>query len=185
MLNHNLKAPLRVLFRNKLYSIINIVGLAIGLSACITIYLIASFELGFEHFQPDRNRIYRAVTDTRDNNRETHFPLISYSEASYIKNHFTGIDRVAYFFDYYFKVSVPGKEGNSKVFPTPDPTKVVSDVIITEPAYFDIFKYKWLVGNPSAALGDPFKVVLTENKARDYFGSIAPGGSDRARNHLQ
>ena len=172
MLNHYLKASLRVLFRNKLYSIINIIGLAIGLSACITIYLIASFELGFEHFQPDRNRIYRAVTDIRDNNGEKHFPLISYSEASYIKNHFTGIDRIAYFFDYYFKVSVPGKNGKINVFPTPDPTKDISDIIITEPAYFDIFHYEWLVGDPSTGLGDPFKVVLSESKARDYFGSM-------------
>ena len=172
MLNHYLKSSLRVLFRNKLYSIINIIGLSIGLSACITIYLIASFELGFEHFQPDINRVYRAVTDIRDNNGERHFPLISYSEASYIKNHFTGIDKSAYFFDYYFKVSVPAKDGHINVFPTPDPTKDISDIIITEPAYFDIFKYKWLVGNPSAALSDPFKVVLTENKAHDYFGSI-------------
>lgn len=169
MLYHYLRTPLKALFRNKLYSAINIIGLAIGLSACITIYLVASFELGFEHFQPDKDRIYRAVTDIRDNDREKHFPLISYAEASYIKTHFTGIDRIAYFFDYYFKVSVPGK-GGIKIFPTPDPTKDISDVIITEPAYFDIFKYEWLVGNPLTALGDPFKVVLTENKARDYFG---------------
>jgi putative ABC transport system permease protein len=175
MLKNYFNIALRVLFRNKFYSIINIVGLTIGLSACIIIYLIASFELGYEHFQPDMNRIYRAVMDIRDNNGENHLPLISYSEASYIKNHFAGIDQVAYFFDYYFKASVTSKDGNIKVFPTPDPTKVVSDIIITEPAYFDIFKYEWLVGNPSAALSDPFKVVLSENKARDYFGSVPLG----------
>lgn len=172
MLKNYFNLALRVLARNKFYSIINIVGLAIGLSACITIYLVASFEMGFEHFQPNMPRIYRGVTDIRDNNGEHHFPLISYAEASYMKAHFTGIDKLAYFWDYYFKVSVPGKDGAMKVFPTPDPTKVVSDVILTEPAYFDIFHYDWLVGNPEAALGDPFKVVLSENKARDYFGSI-------------
>jgi len=161
MLYDYFKTALRVLFRNKLYSLINIVGLAIGLSACITIYLIGSWELGFEHFQPDINRIYRGVTDIRDNNGEHHFPLISYAEASYIKTHFTGIDKLAYFWDYYFKVSVPGKNGQMKVFPTPDPTKVVSDVILTEPAYFDIFHYEWLVGSPSTGLGDPFIVVLS------------------------
>src|ERR1700733_2370481 len=98
MLNNYYKNSLRVLFRNKIYSTINIIGLAIGLSACITIYLIASFELGFEHFQPDMNRIYRGVTDIRDNNSEQHFPLISYAEASYVKTHFTGIEKLAYFF---------------------------------------------------------------------------------------
>jgi len=172
MLKNYFNIALRILIRNKFYSIINLVGLAIGLSACITIYLITSFELGYEHFQPDMNRIYRAVTDIRDNNGEKHMPLISYSEASYIKNHFTGIDKVAYFFNYYFKVSITGKAGNTKVFPTTDPSRVVSDIIITEPAYFEIFKNEWLVGNPSVALSAPFKVVLTENKARDYFGSI-------------
>jgi putative ABC transport system permease protein len=172
MLRNYFTIALRVLYRNKFFSIINIVGLAIGLSACIIIYLITSFELGYERFQPDLNRIYRVVMDIRDNNGENHLPLISYSEASYIKNHFSGIDKVAYFFNYYFKASVTGKDGNIKLFPTPDPTKVVSDVIIAEPAYFDIFKYEWLVGSPSRALADPFKVVLSENKARDYFGSM-------------
>ncbi|HSZ33555.1 MAG TPA: ABC transporter permease, partial [Puia sp.] len=172
MLKNYFNIALRGLLRNKFYSIINIAGLAIGLSACISIYLIASFELAYEHFQPDMNRIYRAVTDTRDINGENHFPLISYSEASFIKSHFTGIDKSAYFFNYYFKVSVRTKDGNIKIFPTPDPSKVVSDIIITEPAYFDIFKYEWLAGNSSAALSDPFKVVLSENKARGYFGSV-------------
>ncbi|SRR5579871_237339 len=172
MLKNYINTALRGLLRNKFYSIINIAGLAIGLSACISIYLIASFELGYEHFQPDMNRIYRAVTDTRDINGENHFPLISYSEASFIKSHFTGIEKSAYFFNYYFRVSVKTKDGNIKIFPTPDPSKVVSDIIITEPAYFDIFKYEWLAGNPSAALSDPFKVVLSENKVHDYFGSV-------------
>ncbi len=172
MLKNYFNIALRVLLRNKLFSTINIFGLAIGLSACVTIYLVASFELGYEHFQPDINRIYRAVTDISDNTGDRHLPLISYSEASYVKNHFTGIEKIAYFFDYYFKVSVPGKDGNSKVFPTPDPTKLVSDIIITEPAYFDIFKYQWIVGNPKSALSDPFKIVLTESKARDFFGSL-------------
>lgn len=172
MIKNYFNIALRVLSRSKVFSMINIVGLVIGLSACIIIYLIASFELGYEHFQPGMKRIYRAVTDINDNSGEHHFPLISYSEASYIKDHFTGIDKSAYFFNYYFKTSITDKGGNIKVFPTPDPTKVVSDIIITEPAYFDIFKYEWLVGNQSSALSDPFKVVLSENKARDYFGPV-------------
>ena len=75
MLNNYFNTAFRVLFRNKLYSIINIVGLAIGLRTPASRFTwIAGFELGFEHFQPDINRIYRAVTDIRDNNGERHFP---------------------------------------------------------------------------------------------------------------
>jgi putative ABC transport system permease protein len=172
MLKNYFQVAFRILFRNKFYSLINIVGLAIGLSTCLTIYLVSSFELGYEHFQPDMNRIYRAVTDIRDHNIEYHKPLISFSEASYMRNHFTGIDQVAYFFNYYFKVSVTGKDGDTKIFPTPDPSKVVSDIILTEPAYFDIFKYEWLAGNPKTSLSSPFSVVLSENRARVYFGSM-------------
>src|SRR5207248_3237710 len=44
--------------------------------------------------------------------------------------------------------------------------------IITGPQYFDIFKYHWLVGNAKTALSEPYKVVLSEKKARLYFGNI-------------
>jgi len=48
-----------------------------------------------------------------------------------------------------------------------------SSIIITDPHYFEIFKYDWLAGSPLTSLQNPFKVVLSESKARKYFGSLS------------
>ena len=55
-------------------------------------------------------------------------------------------------------------------FAMPNFREKTSDIIIAGSAYFDIFQYQWLAGNPATALKEPFKVVLTESKARTYFG---------------
>jgi len=173
MLKNYLKIAWRNLTKNKVFSAINIIGLAIGISACIIIYLITHFELSYENFHPNKGRIYRAVTDIREyKGAISHAPLISYSSSLIIRNQFTGIDKTAYFFNYYFKVSIPDGKQNAKIFAMPDPSKDVADVIITEPQFFEIFKYEWLAGNAATALNSPFKVVLSESKARSYFGLL-------------
>ena len=52
---------------NKAYSVINILGLALGICACIVIYLITSFEFSFDKFHPDGDRIYRMVGEAQNN----------------------------------------------------------------------------------------------------------------------
>jgi len=82
----------------------------------------------------------------------------------------TGIESVAGYFPWYSPaVKIPAAAGSTRKFESkPD------EVIIADSGYFSIFKYEWLAGNPTAALNDAFKVVLTEDKAKQYFGSIAP-----------
>jgi len=63
MIRNYFKIAWRNLARNKVYAIINIAGLALGISACLIIYLVASFELSYENFHPDKDRIYRIVCD--------------------------------------------------------------------------------------------------------------------------
>jgi putative ABC transport system permease protein len=174
MLKNYFKIALRILFRNKFYSIINIVGLAIGLSACIIIYLITSFELSYESFRPDKKRIFRVVADIDDYSSSgmAHLSMIARDGANTMRNQFSGIDKLAIFDSYYSKVNIESVSGTRKIFEKADVSKVPSDIIIAEPGYFEILKYDWLAGNESTALQTPFKVVLTESKARSYFGSL-------------
>ena len=62
MLRNYLKIAIRSLWRNKLHTAINVLGLSIGLSACFTIFLITNYEFGFDHFRNDADRIYRICT---------------------------------------------------------------------------------------------------------------------------
>src|SRR5882672_748617 len=62
MLRNYLTVAWRTLLRNKLYFFINVSGLAIGISACLVIFLIVHFELGFDQFHPDGDRIFRVYS---------------------------------------------------------------------------------------------------------------------------
>jgi putative ABC transport system permease protein len=88
-----------------------------------------------------------------------------------LRGELTGFENIATFHNYYAGVVVPNGSNESKRFDAVKSGEQASPIIITEPQYFDIFKYQWLQGNPKTALTEPFKVVLSENEARRYFGN--------------
>jgi putative ABC transport system permease protein len=61
MANHYVKSTLRSLLKNKVFTLINIIGLSIGTSAALVIYLIVQYDLNFDKFEPSRDHIYRQV----------------------------------------------------------------------------------------------------------------------------
>ena len=65
MIRNYLKTALRNLIRNKKYSLINISGLAIGIASCILIFIVVHYELSYDRFQPDYNRIYQVAIEDK------------------------------------------------------------------------------------------------------------------------
>ena len=59
MIKNYLKIAWRNITKHKVYTIINVLGLALGICACIVIYIITSYEFSFDRFHPDKERIYR------------------------------------------------------------------------------------------------------------------------------
>jgi putative ABC transport system permease protein len=172
MLQNYLKIALRNLLRNKVYSFINILGLAIGVSACLVIFLLVSFELSFENFQPDRERIYRVVSGFRNDDGSINVNAgLSSPMPLVIRQDLTGIENMAACHVWYPRVTVPNDKKDTKN--TPKTWKNDdAEVLVCEPQYFQIFKYVWLQGNPKTALKSPNEVVLTVGKAEKYFGKI-------------
>jgi putative ABC transport system permease protein len=170
MTNNHFKIAWRSISRNKVYTGINVLGLSLGICACLIIYLITSFELSYDTFHPDKERIYRVVASLRNASG------VEDSEAGTIpalpktmRNELAGFESVTAFYNYAFKVTIPDGSKSPKKF---EASQEISDIVITDPQYFDIFKYKWLAGNAATALNEPFKVVLSENKAKIYFGDV-------------
>jgi len=165
MLKNHLRVSWRHLTKAKGYSLINVLGLTIGLSACITLFQICHYEFGFDRFHPNADRIYRAVSKRHGagNTDWRSIGMISMGASHTIRDQYPGIENIANFYSYNVAVTVPasgvkieaGKEYN---------------MIITDSSWFSIFQYRWLAGTPSA---EPFTVVLTANKARQYFGRLA------------
>lgn len=161
MLKNYFKIAWRNLLRNKVTGIINILGLALGISACLVIYLVVRFELSYDKDFPGHEHIYRIVWEEG---------AIPDPAPAALQSEVAGMETMAVFHNYEAKVTIPGNKGVEKRFDYPQWGKERSDIIIATPAYFSVFTYHWLVGNPASSLNAPFSVVLTESKAYKYFG---------------
>jgi putative ABC transport system permease protein len=169
---HYFKTGVRRLTKDKLYTFVNTIGLTIGISACLLIWMMAHYELSFDRFHPDRDRIYRAVSRRTFPGMSDWLPLgnISFGAAHAIQKSYPGLDQIASFYSYNVGVAVPA----ARVHQTPVKFRPDEnwDMIVAEPAWFSLFHYNWLAGSPATALNTPYKVVLTAGKAQKYFGSI-------------
>lgn len=161
---------LRNFRRNKVFSLINIAGLAIGISASLVIYLIVQHEFNFDKFHKDGDRIYRVVSKIEFPDMTIHNSGVPVPTVKAARNEITGLENVTHFVTSYgVKVSVP-LVGNQ----SPAVFRNQPDIIYADDEYFKIFNYEWLAGSLKAALKDPFQVVLTESRAKAYFASASP-----------
>jgi putative ABC transport system permease protein len=171
MVKNYFKIAWRNVVRHKAYSFINVLGLALGICSCIVIYLITSYEFSFDKFHPDRERIYRIVGNMQRSTGESEFINTAFSDVAGFKDQIPGFEARAGFILYGGSISIPNGNELPKRFENKIAGSYSSAAIITWPQYFDIFRYKWLAGNPQT-LNEPFKVVLSEKRAKKYFGDL-------------
>lgn len=155
---------LRNLKRFKVFSAINILGLSIGISAALVIYLIVHYEFSFEKSWKNGDRIYRVVSNM-------HFPNQDFKNAgvpgplpSAVRDEIPGIEKSTYFWvGDPMKVSIPLKDDKENAFRKQD------KIIYADENYFRFVDYQWLAGSADRSLDGPGKVVLAESRARMYF----------------
>ncbi|WP_416866002.1 MAG: ABC transporter permease [Imperialibacter sp.] len=173
MLGRNLIIAWRHIRKDKVTTGINLFGLVIGVTACLLTYLIILAELSYDTFHEDRNSIFRVVSSLQMPSAQVQ-PVahIPYPVTDIIRNEFDSVESVATFISFYGKVAIPFEEQELIVSELPDINEDISDIILAQPSYFAIFQYEWLAGEKDSALLKPFQLVLTESKARRYFGGI-------------
>jgi putative ABC transport system permease protein len=168
MIKNYFKIAFRGFWKHKLFTLINIVGLSIGISAALVIYLIVHFDFTFDKFQPDNNKIYRVVSDFKFSGDAFHSGGVTDPLAEAVKNEVTGLKASAPFYNnYQFTALIPNGSSKAAKF------KNQKNVIFADGRYFAIFPYKWISGSPTSALNNPSQVVLTAKQARLYFPSIS------------
>ena len=171
MLKSYLKIAWRNITRHKLYSLINILGLALGICSCIVIYLVAQFELSTDDFHPDAARIYRIIDERQENNGDVYRDAnIPPGTAQTVREKMPGVETSAAYHFYQATITIPDSADPKKKFDNKLEGRSTPSTIIAEPQYFAIFKYDWLAGN-ATAVREPNTVVLSETKARKYFGA--------------
>jgi putative ABC transport system permease protein len=167
MFRNYLKIAWRNIVRHQSYSAINMAGLAVGIAACLLIFLVVQYELSFDTYQPGYKSTYRIVTkkDREGNLRYSagiSTPAVDAFRLYYPQATVAGIDAV-----YGSQIVAPAASGN----PAGDKKFVENTgIMFAEPQLFDIFSATWLAGS-SSALKDPNMVVLNKSSAIKYFGN--------------
>lgn len=170
MIKNYFKTAFRHISRHKLFSVINISGLAIGISASLIIYLIVDHELGYEKFQKDYNRIYRVVSEMKFPGMIARNSGVPVPTVKATRDEVTGLETVTHFYLVNPPTVSIKEEGG-----TFNNYKKQKDIVYADEYYFNMFSYQWLAGSAPNALQESFHVVLTESRAKTYFGSLSPG----------
>jgi len=164
----------RIITRNRLYALISTISLALGICGCIVIWLVANYELSFDKFHPDSDRIYRVGGGGKHSPDKDHEVLPPIPEV--IRRTIPGLESVTTYFRFFQNrnTGVPNGDKPPTWFDAQIPGRNRPATIIADTNYFNIFQYQWLAGSPAASLTQPFRVVLTESRARLYFGPATP-----------
>jgi len=165
MFKNYITVALRNLWKNKVFSIINIIGLSIGISAALVIFLIVEYDFSFDKFEKDNDRIYRVVTNMKFAGNPFLMGGASSPLGIAVKTELTGLDAVAKFQMFSGKgdVAIQTTSKKTAVF------KSQGGIIFADGDYINILCYKWLAGSRQTALNEPYEVVLTEEQAKKYF----------------
>lgn len=165
MFKNYIKTALRNLFKHKGYSLINIAGLAIGMTSCLLILLYVQHELGYDSFNEKADRIYRVAGSYRYGGRDFEDAASPAPMAGVmVKDYPEVIDAVRFF-----------KYGNF-IAQYKDNSFKERRVFYADTSFFNIFSVPLLIGNPETALASPNKLVLSQNTVKKYFGEEDPIG---------
>ena len=154
MLKNYFKTAWRSVSRYKMYSSLNILGLALGIASCIVIFLVVKYELGYDGFNKKADRIYRVTLNAIDFN-----PSVSMAIAPAMRTSFPELEQVSQVWHQ--------SDGLVTIGTTRYPEK---NYAYADAQFPKIFDYEWLSGDANTALADPNSVVLTQTIAKKYFG---------------
>ncbi len=158
----------RNLRKNSNNTVINVVGLAISISACLFIYLITKFESSFDDFHKNTDRIFRVVSEIKRPEGDIYVADVPYALPQGLRIDYPQLEKVsAIYGDQNTQVSVMDNNNNvsNKKF------KEDIGVFWADPAFFEMFNFKWLSGSPHSSLAEPNTAALTKETAEKYFGN--------------
>ena len=165
MFKNYLKIAFRNLSKNKLYSFINIAGLAIGMACAILIFKWVQNELGYDRFIKNADSVYRLNWEYRWNGNEGVGPTTPPPLAAKLVEE---VPEVVAAVRVYAVAPMVVRYGD-KFFNE-------DRIFGADSSFFDLFNFKLLEGNPATALSSPNSVILTESEAKKYFGEESPVG---------
>lgn len=168
-MNVTLKPVFRHLWNKRLFTLLNVLGLAIGISTCWMIYGIVKYEYSYDKPLPERANIYRLTSGYIFDEKESFNAGVSKPIYQGLREEAPLIKKVVPVFGQWVNtMTVPAQHGHA-VLNIDEPKNIAA----VDSSYFELVPYTWLAGNPANALSAPENIVLTESRARLYFPGVA------------
>ena len=163
MLNNYLKLALRNIKRNKVFSLINIIGLSIGMAVSLIMLMYVVDANSFDKYHKDYENIYRICAIWKSNENPMKFAGTMPAISPALNERYSSI-KAARILPIYSEIELEYKER----------TIQESNAFYADHNLFSVFSYEFISGDINSALNEPFTVVLTEQTAKKYFGSENP-----------
>jgi len=177
MLKNYIVVALRALARHKIYSLINIFGLAVGLALCLIVIGHISYELSFEDFHKNKDRIYRVNLKYRSEDTDLYSSLVMSPLGPALRDELPEAEKVAVFRVIgNIDLSIGEDSFLERYEANHAGYKYDANVFCAGPEYLEIFTLPLIAGNPKTALREPFTMLITEPAAKKYFRGINPIG---------
>ncbi len=160
MFKNYYKVAIRNILKYKFFSAINIIGLVIGMSCCLLIFIYVQDELSYDQFHTDSQNIYRIALHGRISGQEITTSNSSLPLAAAMKNEIPGVEDVI-----RLRLSSSGLALRYE-----DLSFVEDKIFYADSNFYKFFSFKLLRGDANTALNEPNSIVITEALATKYFG---------------
>ena len=168
MIKNYLTVAVRNIARNKTFSAINILGLAIGMACCILILLYVQDELSYDQHHEHAHRIYRVAAEGKVAGTMRQFAITPFPMGPALVRDYPEVIKAVRFFQ--------GTNPRRLVEDQHGHFFYESGVVFTDPNFFEVFNFPLSKGDPKTAFLEPFSIVITEAVAQKYFGEQSQMG---------
>ncbi|MEO6316101.1 MAG: ABC transporter permease [Chitinophagaceae bacterium] len=172
MIANYFKIAWRNLLKNKAFSLINILGLSIGIAVCFIIMLYVQDELSYDRFNKNADRIVRIYFKASINGGKISEPGVMPPVAKALKNDYPEVEAAT-------RLKMDGRpkiEYQHKVFKE-------AEAAFVDPNFFSVFSFPFIKGDPATALLQPNTIVITDEMANRFFGNEEPIGKTLTYNN--
>jgi len=160
MIRNYIKTAFRTLLKNKGFTVLNVLGLSLGLASCLLIIFYVVDELSYDRYNTKADRIYRVNEDLKLGENNVLYAVCMPPLAQTLKTDFP-----------YVENTVRIKNAGSRHVKKGSVNILENNMAYADPSMFDVFTLPMIDGSPATALAEPNSVVITETMAKKYFNS--------------
>ena len=165
MLKNLFTIAIRTIVKEKSYSAINILGLTIGITCSMFLFMYILDELSYDRYHKNADNIYRIVSNIKEPDNAFTWAVAQIPLAEELRNNYPEVTNAVRFFG---TPRTLYKNGDKQFYE--------EDFYLADSTVFDMFSYEFVKGDQATALDMPFSIVLTESIAKKYFGEADPVG---------